>query len=106
MATKVYGASDDLVEFEGDFRGEVGCYGTNDRDKGTLVVMSDGTLLEVKYCKRTPGVWAIDVLKKGTLFEKLDVCTDEDADPYSDVAHFGDGIKWAYAATGDWEIVA
>lgn len=103
---KVYGASDDLIEFDGqDFRGEVGCYGTDDREKGVLVFLSDGTVLEVKYCKRVDGVWGIDVLHKGKLFEKLDPCTDENDRPYSDIAHFKDGIKWAYAATGAWEEV-
>lgn len=51
MSTKIYGASDDLIEFEGDVR--------------------------------------------------IDQCVDEDADMYSDVAHFKDGLKWAYAAMGD-----
>lgn len=106
MATKVYGASDDLVEFEGDFHGEVSCYGTDDRKQGVLVVLSDGTLLSVEYCKRHGGVWGIDVLHKGECFNRLEVCDNQDADPYSDVAHFEDGIKWAYAATRDWERVA
>ena len=30
MSTKVYGCSDDLVETEGDIRGEIECYGTDD----------------------------------------------------------------------------
>lgn len=101
--TKIYGASDDLVEFEGDFSGEVGSYGTDDREKGVLVVVSDGTILEVKYCKNTPGVWGISVLNKGSLFDGIEVCTDSDADIYSDVVTLRDGVKWAYAAT-DWEV--
>ena len=48
MPTKCYGASDDLVEVEGDVNGEVGSYGTDDRDRGVLMIFSDGTLLEVK----------------------------------------------------------
>lgn len=104
MSTTVYGTSDDLIEFEGDFTGEIGCYGTDDKDKGVLVVLSDGTLLEVKYGKNDEGIWEVKVLKKGTHFEKLDPCDNDDADPYSDVAHFKAGIKWAYAAT-EWEKV-
>lgn len=106
MSTKVYGASDDLIEFDGDFTGEVGCYGTDDRDHGVLVTMSDGTLLEVKYGKNDEGIWEVKVIKKGELFERIDQCDSEDASPHSDVAHFKAGIKWAYAATGDWEKVA
>lgn len=106
MATEVYGASDDLIEFEGDFEGEVGCYGTDDRDRGVLVMMSDGTVLEVKYGKNGDAIWEVKVLKKGSLFDRVELCDSEDADPYSDVAHFKDGIKWAYAATSDWDQVA
>ena len=104
MATKIYGASDDLIEVEGDVRGEVGCYGTDDREHGVLLVCSDGTILEAKYGKGDAGVWGVTVLKRGGLFLMLNLCDDEDATPYSDVAHFGDGLKWVYAAT-EWERV-
>lgn len=102
--TRVYGASDDLIEFEGDFTGEVGCYGTDDDERGVLVVLSDGSLLEVKYGKGGRGIWAVSLLRKGSLLERIDQCDDEDAKVYSDVAHFNPGITWAYAAT-KWEPV-
>lgn len=105
MATKIYGASDDLIEFEGDVHGEVGSYGTDDREQGVLVICSDGTLLEVKYGKNGEGIWEVKQIKKGALLEKIDQCDDSEADPYSDVAHFKDGLKWAYACKGDWEKV-
>ncbi len=101
---KVYGASDDLIEFEGDFTGEVGCYGTDDREHGVLVMFSDGTLLEVKYGKNDEGIWEIRLIKTGSLFVGIEQCDDEDATPYSDIATFRDGIKWAYAAT-EWQKV-
>lgn len=103
--TRIYGASDDLVEFDGDFTGEVGCYGTDDRDKGVLVIVSDGSILEVKYGKGGDGIWEVKLLKQGSLFEKISPCTSEDDDPYSDVAYFREGVTWAYAAK-DWEKVA
>lgn len=106
MPTQVYGASDDLIEFEGDFSGEVGCYGTDENEHGVLVMLSDGTVLEVKYGKDDRGIWEVKCLRKGSLFDRIETCDDEDADPYSDVAHFKKGIKWAYAATGDWEKVS
>ena len=105
MATEVYGSSDDNVCFDGDFGGEVGCYGTADREQGVLVVMSDGTLLEVKYGKGGRGIWGIELLRSGSLFDRIDQCSDDDADRHSDVAHFKDGIQWAYAATRAWELV-
>lgn len=104
MATKIYGASDDLVEFEGDIYGEVGCSGTDDCKHGILVVCSDGTLLEVKYGKADRGIWGITVLSKGSLFDRLEICTDDDARPHSDVVNLRDGAQWAYAAT-EWERV-
>jgi hypothetical protein len=102
--TQIYGASDDLIEFKGEFTGEVGCYGTDDEDHGVLVIVSDGTVLEVKYGKNGDAIWEVKLLKKGSLFIRIDQCTDEDADPYSDVAHFEAGVKWAYAAK-EWEKV-
>jgi len=94
MATRVYGASDDLIEFEGDLTGEVGAYDPDDDDEGigTLVAFSDGTVLAVRYGKPAAnGVWALDVLVKGSLFDRVEVCNDEDATPYSDQVFFKDG---------------
>jgi hypothetical protein len=102
--TKIYGACDDLIEFEGDVHGEVGKYGTDEADQGVLVICSDHTILEVKYGKIDEAIWEVKLLKKGDLFDKIDPCLDSDAEIYSDVAHFKDGLKWAYAAT-EWEKV-
>lgn len=101
--TKIYGASDDLIEFEGDVSGEVGCYGTDD-GKGVMVICSDGTILEVKYGKMDLGIWGIVAHKKGDLFDRIESCEDEDAQPHSDVVFFKTGLKSAYAAT-QWERV-
>jgi len=57
--TKVYGSSDDLIEVEGEVRGEVCSYGTDDRDQGVLLFFSDGTVLEVKYGKLDDAIWGI-----------------------------------------------
>ena len=94
--TKVFGRS--IVEFEGGIDGEVGCYGTYENEKGVLLIFSDGTLLEAKYGKAGMGIWEIKLLQQGSLFQKIDPCMDESADPYSDVAHFKAGIKWAYSS--------
>jgi len=104
--TKVYGASDDLIEFEGDIRGEVNFFGSDDEEgkSSCLLICSDGTLLEARYGKAGAGIWRVSLVKGGTLFENVVECTDEDAEPSSDVAHFKDGLKWAYAAH-EWEKV-
>jgi len=104
MPTIIYGASDDLIEFEGDFSGEVGCYRTDDSGRGVLVIVSDGTILEVKHGKNDDGIWEVKLRNKGSLFVRIDQCDNSEADPYSDVAHFKDGVKWCYAAT-KWEKV-
>ena len=44
-------------------------------------------------------------MNKGSLFERIDPCNDENASPYSDIAYFKDGLKWGYAAT-EWERIA
>lgn len=98
--TKVYGASDDLVEIEGEFLGEVNSY---DDETGVLLVLSDGTLLKVLYGDE--GIWKITLVKNGQLFERIDQCDDADARPHSDIAYFGKGIKWVYSAT-KWEKVS
>ena len=102
--TKIYGASDDLIEFDGDVRGEVGASRTDDRPYGDLIVCSDGTILEVKYGKNDDAIWEVKVRHKGALLKTVDLCDDADADPYSDVAHFEDGLKWAYTCS-EWERV-
>jgi hypothetical protein len=90
--TKVYGASDDLIEFDGDVYGEVG----HMSDRPCKVTMSDGTELLVKYGKPDHGgVWWVRLKKAGPLFDRIDECFDEDADPYSDVAYFKDGLTGA-----------
>ncbi len=105
MATEIWGASDDLIDFGGDVHGEVGCFGADDREHGVLIMCSDGTVLEVKYGKGWKGIWGIRLVERGSLFETIDLCTDEDAKRHSDTARFADGLKWAYAATDDWERV-
>lgn len=104
MSTQIYGSSDDNVCFDGDVSGEVGCYGTDDRPHGVLVVCSDGTILHVKYGKMDAAIWGVELVAQGSLFLRIEPCLDADAARYSDTAHLADGLKWAYAAT-TWERV-
>jgi hypothetical protein len=104
MSTKVYGASDDLVEFEGDIKGEVGAYGTDDDDKGVLLMFSDGTILEAKYGKLDSALWGITCHKPGSLYEYMETVVEETDKGHSDIAHFRDGLTWCYAAT-EWKRV-
>lgn len=103
MTTQIYGASDDLIEFEGDVFGESGFIG--ERDSSALVITSDGTVLEVKYGKAGKGIWSIVLLHKGPLFDRIEVETNEDASRHSDTAHFKNGLTDAWVAKGQWELV-
>jgi len=105
LGTIVYGSSDDLIEFDGEFCGEVGSYGSDDDVRGALICMSDGTILEVQYGKNEMALWGVNVLRKGALLDRVEPCFDEGADPYSDVAYFRPGIKWAYASDSEWQAV-
>lgn len=99
MGTKVYGASDDLIEFEGDVSGEVMI-----ASGPSLLTFSDGTILTINYGANDLAIWKIVILKEGPLLKGVDICTDEDADVYSDVAHFADGLKMAFHSV-NWERV-
>jgi len=108
--TKVYGCSDDLIEFDGDVSGEVNHYGTDDEKQGMLLIFSDGTLLEAKYGKGGEGVWAITLLRRGDLLigiEQVDISTYTDGpdEPNSDVATFKPGLTWCREAT-NWRKVS
>lgn len=97
MTTRIYGASDDLFEVEGDVTGEAGV--TVAGGPSTVAFCSDGTVLRVNYGDDVGrGIWKLTVLERGSLLDRVDVCTDEYADPYSDVAHFRKGLKWVYLA--------
>jgi len=102
--TRVYGRSDDLIEFDGAYNGEVGAYRAGEDGKGVLLIISDGTLLEVKYGKGDLGIWSITVIKKGASYAGFEPCDDEDADIYSDVVSLRGEVKYAYAST-DWDKV-
>ena len=94
MTSKVYGASDDLIEFEGDIHGEIGCYATDDKDNlGVLIAFSDGTIATVRYGKNGHAVWGITVLRRGELFACLAPClgAGEGDGESSDVLHFRRG---------------
>lgn len=97
--TRVTGRSDDCIDFEGDFEGET--YGGEGK---TLITCSDGTIFTIQYDDVRRGIWAIEVINKGLLFESLEICTDPEAEIYSDILTFKDGLKYAFASNS-WERV-
>lgn len=99
MSTQLYGASDDLLKLEGDLSEEF--YGG---ERPCLLIFSDGTVLTIKYGKEHLAVWAITLITQGKLFMRIVFCTDEDAERYSDTAHFNGGLEWVYIAK-EWNHV-
>lgn len=97
MKTKIYGASDDLIEIEGPCSDEIGCY---NHKKPIKIELSDGTKATIFY----DGEWKITVPFAGSkylglinsvgddvehLFDDAKGCTS-----YSDVLVLDEGIEW------------
>lgn len=97
VKTKIYGASDDLIEIEGAIIDEHDGY-----DFSGTVVASDGTTAKLKYDK--DGQWKFALVKAGDKFVRIiDAVGDEkkhteadavECSSYSDVLVLEDGIEW------------
>lgn len=86
MKVIITGASDDLIEVDGDIVEEFGA-----STKGTnLLAVSDGTLLRITY--DNDGIWRIGRLVTGSA-EFVKVEGDVPADTFDKVTLTGD-IKW------------
>lgn len=77
MTIKVYGASDDLIEIEGDINEEFSY-----SDSPTYLGFSSGVLLQVVYT----GTWDIKILNNpDDIAAKVFEATDWESDDYSDI---------------------
>lgn len=81
---KIYGVSDDLIEFEGDIREE--SYASED---GNVVTLSNGVALRIRYNEQ--GVWRITPISGAVDVEQA---PENDDLNYSDVATVHDTITW------------
>jgi hypothetical protein len=84
---EIYGASDDLIEVEGDIREEFNPSG----DDPSYLGFSDGTILKITY--DNDGMWRIVPMVKGTAELQIIQATDADED-YTDHAHLTGDISW------------
>jgi hypothetical protein len=93
VSITIYGASDDLIEIEGDIRAEFSATGDGD-----YVALSNGCIFRIAY----DGVWRIThaVLRKGVEWRKVEA-THEDDDNYSDRVTVEDGVTWVTVAPGE-----
>lgn len=75
MSITIYGASDDLIEIEGDIEEEFNWIA--DDGESRLLAFSDGTLLRVLYDR--DGIWRLNKVASGTAqFEKVEGDVEKD----------------------------
>jgi hypothetical protein len=88
---EVYGASDDLIEVEGDIREEFNILGAP--EAGSVLAFSNGVVLRVRF--GLEGVWRITPVA-GASQEKLSIvqAPERDSGNYSDRAFVHDHIEW------------
>lgn len=98
MKTRIYGASDDLIEIDGIVTDEINSYS----ERKISISASDGTTGTIVYGKE--GNWEIDVKNKGDKFVSLIKAVGDDSkhtdsnaegcSSYSDVLVLDEGIEW------------
>ena len=70
---KIYGASDDLIEIEGDINAEFDA----NSDGPYYIAISDGTLLDIHY--DNDGLWRIKLLIRGlSVLDRQEGSVDKD----------------------------
>lgn len=87
----VSGASDDLIEIDGDIREEFGYRFDGDED-GDLLAFSDGTVLRIEYTDA--GVWRIKPVTLGSALLTVHPASEDDEENYSDRATLKGPITW------------
>ena len=98
--SKIYGQSDDNVYLEGEYNGQYSNYFK--AEKGFMFFFDDGTILKIRYGEL--GIWKIELIHLGHLFDDIEYCNDPDAEIYSDIVYFKKGLKKVYACS-KWEVV-
>lgn len=93
----VCGASDDLIEIEGDIREEFNCY---DEEHPQYLGFSEGTVLSIFYSSK--GIWEIRRVAIGDAkYSKKEAVDNSIDDEYSDKATLeSDNIRWVVFGGG------
>jgi hypothetical protein len=92
MSITISGASDDLIEIEGDIREE---FYLRDEDEGDLIAFSDGTVLRIAFS----GPWRITPVAKGSAELSIQQVTEDD-DEGSDRATITGDVRWVVHGIG------
>ena len=98
MSVTVYGASDDLIEVEGDIREEFTPHGDN-----AYLAFSNGIVIHVEYTRS--GIWRITPvvsIVSGQLHPPLSIvqAPEDDEENYSDRATIDGTIEWVVLGSG------
>ena len=105
MKLRFYGASDDLVECEGDTTGEIGCYDYSHVD--IRLKNEDGriTLLRFAYDSKVSGCWGVEVAPIEEGIPMLAVSISGAQSGYSALVEVDDvdRAEWRLE-TGAWEV--
>jgi hypothetical protein len=83
----IYGASDDLIEVDGDITEEF-----NPGDDPSLIACSDGTILRVTFDHN--GIWRITPVVHGTAALTVAQAPEDDDNNYTDRATLTGDIRW------------
>jgi hypothetical protein len=91
----IYGASDDLIEIEGNFTEEFSAYPPED-DESLVLAISDGTVLRVRYDE--DGIWRFTPTVVGS--SSVDIEFGKDDRAHTDrVTLTGDDLSWVVLGT-------
>ncbi|MEU8158150.1 hypothetical protein AB0B94_31230 [Micromonospora sp. NPDC048986] len=85
MPVVITGASDDLIEVDGDISAE---FTYKDEDQGDLLAFSDGTLIRITFIH---GIWRITPAAKGSGNLTIEL-QNEDED--TDTATLDGDVRW------------
>lgn len=94
MSVLIYGASDDLIELEGDLYEEF--YANTDSDNKNYIAFSTGAVVTIEY--DDDGIWKIRLINKGDGVD-ISQCPPEQDEIYTDTAEIFGQVKWAVCGT-------
>ena len=86
MSITIYGASDDLIEVEGDVRDEFYA------DEMNLIATSNGVAIRIHYSQA--GVWRIEFVGGDQSLVTITQAPEDDDDNYSDTCIISGDVKW------------
>lgn len=96
----IYGASDDLIEVEGDIEEEFTApeEATSPKRNGAFIAVSDGSLFRITYGANGEGTWRITPVVKGSARCTKIEASGEDSREYSDRVTLEGDIRWVAIA--------